>query len=652
MAKVSVIIPVYNCDAYLAEAIDSVIKQTFEDWEIIVIDDCSDDASFQVAIGYEKKLGKEKFILKSNDENKGVAFSRNSALKVAGGEYIAFLDADDYWHENKLAAQVRLLDNNPDQHLVHTGVKVIADYDWCEENNINPSDWEKEWNKKFLARLYSNGRDYFPLLSHGDSICWSSVMVKRQLIDWIGGFDEGLIHQNEDWVFVLKASVFHGFTFLPPRFTFYRLHPSAYTTKAFLSKDKSWDTESATGQARDRCFAYMKKHSDMSSYREFDSYLSSRQKVKKNVKDAKHLVKRIDAGLRNIYHKNEHWFRPAMRSDDAIDLLILFVTDFCNLHCSHCSDRALYHPSSMTVDQTGAIASTNREMKNVLLTGGEPFIHDDIALIIRQFAINDYGGARVWINTNGFYPDLIKEALITVFKWRNHNITVTVSLDGFEDVHNIIRGSNKSYERALDSLRVLLLLRKQHPSLKVNINTTIMPLNLDSVVEFANEIAYAFDVDNHNFEVIRGDKDLTEEVICQYDILREVYAKLLVVINKRYPHHYLLNNEKFGIQWTNLVFDRWWPFTCLAGKKAMVVYPNGDLAACEMRDRIVNLNDFDWDLTKAMDDVEMRREVSEIAKITGIDSPLSVKEKGCFCTHGCWLTVSMLERYKRYGWNK
>jgi len=102
---VSVIMPVYNCAAYVEEAIRSVMGQTCENWELLVIDDGSKDETFAVA----QRLAQEdaRVTALKNPENMGVARTRNRGLAEARGEYIAFLDGDDRWHPEKLQEQIR-----------------------------------------------------------------------------------------------------------------------------------------------------------------------------------------------------------------------------------------------------------------------------------------------------------------------------------------------------------------------------------------------------------------------------------------------------------------------------------------------------------------------------------------------------------------
>ncbi|TAE95096.1 MAG: glycosyltransferase family 2 protein [Runella slithyformis] len=102
---ISIIVPVYNCQYFLSATIESVIAQTYKNWELFIIDDCSLDNSFEIAISYQLK--DERIKVLKNKSNSGQAFTRNQGLDVANGRFIAFLDSDDLWHPQKLEIHLK-----------------------------------------------------------------------------------------------------------------------------------------------------------------------------------------------------------------------------------------------------------------------------------------------------------------------------------------------------------------------------------------------------------------------------------------------------------------------------------------------------------------------------------------------------------------
>lgn len=134
MKKVSVIIPAYNGDRYIGEAIASVLAQTYSNYEIIVIDDGSVDNTRQVVQGYGDRV---KYFYQ---ENQGVAAARNQGIRVSQGEYIAFLDQDDVFIPHKLSEQVSCLELHLDVGIIHSGWQRI---NHCGENLGTVEPWHQ-----------------------------------------------------------------------------------------------------------------------------------------------------------------------------------------------------------------------------------------------------------------------------------------------------------------------------------------------------------------------------------------------------------------------------------------------------------------------------------------------------------------------------
>lgn len=140
---VSVIMSAYNCAPYIAEAIDSIINQTFKDWELIICDDGSDDGTWEVIQRYQV-LYPERIIALRNEKNRKQAFSRNRCIKKARGKYIAIMDADDKCDSMRLEKQVAYLSSHPEIAFVGTGMYIFDEKGiWgasIHKENIQPAD--------------------------------------------------------------------------------------------------------------------------------------------------------------------------------------------------------------------------------------------------------------------------------------------------------------------------------------------------------------------------------------------------------------------------------------------------------------------------------------------------------------------------------
>lgn len=142
MAFISVIIPTYNREEFLKRAIDSVLNQTFKDFEVILVDDGSTDGTYNLIQQYEK-------ITYLKQENLGVSAARNLGLEKASGEFIAFLDSDDEWQSDKLQKQVDFLQNNPSLKWVYSDETWIRSGKKVNKKNKH----QKRGGDLFLASL-------------------------------------------------------------------------------------------------------------------------------------------------------------------------------------------------------------------------------------------------------------------------------------------------------------------------------------------------------------------------------------------------------------------------------------------------------------------------------------------------------------------
>ncbi len=167
---VTVIIPTYNRGWILKEAIDSVLSQDFEDFELIVVDDGSTDNTESILAGYAGD------IIVIRQDNRGVSAARNAGITSASGKFIAFLDSDDLWLPGKLACQVDFFITNPEALICQTEELWVRN-----GKRVNP----KNRHKKFSGMIFEHS---LPLCI----ISPSAVMMKKRLLDQTGVFDESL----------------------------------------------------------------------------------------------------------------------------------------------------------------------------------------------------------------------------------------------------------------------------------------------------------------------------------------------------------------------------------------------------------------------------------------------------------------------------
>lgn len=202
---VSVIMPTYNCLSYLPKAVASVLQQNVS-LELLIVDDGSDDGSDLWLQALSEQDDRVR-ILKGKHE--GVSAARNLAICEAKGEWLAFLDADDYWYEDKLAFQLSVHQHDDDVVLSFT------DYDHFSESDEDLGRCFPFWPG--FEALLSPGIDLLhlsgglkPAIYAENVIGTSTVMVKRSAVVEVGGFDENL-HSASDWDLWLKLTAFGNF---------------------------------------------------------------------------------------------------------------------------------------------------------------------------------------------------------------------------------------------------------------------------------------------------------------------------------------------------------------------------------------------------------------------------------------------------------
>lgn len=186
MPQVSVILPTYNRAAYLKEAIKSVLNQTHQDFELIIIDDGSTDETPSVISEFQDRL------LCCRQKNEGRVPARNKGLKLAQGEYIAWLDSDDLWKPDRLERGVRILDREKGIGLVHGEVDVIGPEGMVDEK-------ETERMKKYYQKARSSKADFLNILEHYP-VFSSSVLFRKECLASVGLFDSRCaIREDYDW---------------------------------------------------------------------------------------------------------------------------------------------------------------------------------------------------------------------------------------------------------------------------------------------------------------------------------------------------------------------------------------------------------------------------------------------------------------------
>ncbi len=227
MPRISVIIPVYNGEKTIKETIESVLKQSFSDFEIIVINDGSQDSTLDVVNGIcDSRLKVFSY------PNAGVSAARNRGIDQAVGEYISFIDADDLWTADKLEAQFKALQANP---------QAAVAYSW--------TNWIDE-SGQFLragSHLSVNGDVYTKLLLRDFVESGSNPLIRKQALAEVGDFDRS-VTPAEDWDMWLRLAARYEFVAVPSPQILYRISPKSASFNV-------WKMEAGSLRVIEKAFA-------------------------------------------------------------------------------------------------------------------------------------------------------------------------------------------------------------------------------------------------------------------------------------------------------------------------------------------------------------------------------------------------------------
>ncbi|WP_414698574.1 glycosyltransferase family 2 protein [Peptacetobacter sp. AB845] len=216
---VSIVTPVYNAERFINETIDSVIAQTYDNWELILVDDCSSDNSAAIIDEYVKKDSRVKYI--KNKENSGAAVSRNAGIEMAKGQYVAFVDSDDVWKPEKLEKQLAFMKKN-NYAFTFTAYRYVLEDGTVTDKIANT-----------VEKINYDG------LLKNTVIGCSTVVIDRNIV---GDFRMPLLRRGQDtatWLQILKKIDYaYG---LNEQLVEYRKVSNSISSNKFKALKRTWN---------------------------------------------------------------------------------------------------------------------------------------------------------------------------------------------------------------------------------------------------------------------------------------------------------------------------------------------------------------------------------------------------------------------------
>lgn len=337
------------------------------------------------------------------------------------------------------------------------------------------------------------------------------------------------------------------------------------------------------------------------------------------------------------------------KREKRLGTVILFVTSRCNAFCQTCFyHEELNQPGDMTFAQIEKVSQTMPSITDLWLSGGEPTLRRDLSDVIDLFVTNN-GVDRIILPTNG----LIKTRIYDVVDRALGNnpkidLYLNIALDGYGKTHDRIRGVPGNWEKALECIESLYPLKEKYTDrFRLNVNTVVCAENYTEI-EMLSEFMWAnYRLDGQYFNIIRGET-LVGEQIKQVppEVLPAMYAHVSK-LTKRYGERMFATDDAtrrfvknavyagtiithYRTQHANFQQPTPWAFPCTAGETTAVIDYNGDVRACELREKFASLADFDFDFNALWAAHERQTE------LTAIDGG-----KACWCTHVCFIHDSM-----------
>jgi len=222
--KVTVLMPVFNSEKYLNEAIGSVLSQSFIDFELLIINDGSTDDSVRIIQEYQGKDNRIVYV--KNERNVGIQKTLNKGISLSQGGYIARMDSDDIWcDQKKLQKQLDFLDNNPDYALVGTAMETI----------------DTHGDKLQIIKYKETDKEIRNSILFSSQFAHPSIIIRKSALESIGNYSEEKKHRNvEDYELWLRIGTRFKFANLGDICLKYRIHPQSVSMQNEFRHRLNW----------------------------------------------------------------------------------------------------------------------------------------------------------------------------------------------------------------------------------------------------------------------------------------------------------------------------------------------------------------------------------------------------------------------------
>jgi len=327
-----------------------------------------------------------------------------------------------------------------------------------------------------------------------------------------------------------------------------------------------------------------------------------------------------------------------------LESVFLFVTAKCNSKCRTCFYAKETHPGEdLSFEEIRRLSETAPRFDKLWLSGGEPLLRDDLVDIVTLFYSNN-GIRTVNFPTNGLLADRMETAV----KKLSENcpklaIHLNFSLDGLGEGHDNIRGVKGGFAKTIETIKRAQQSFSENPNIHLNVASVVTAENIHELYDLGLFLLKKFSLSTHVFEAVRGESRdpslkrvnstqlaaLHEQLLPLYEAMAERLFGVLPVGARQLAQAAFVGTtrELQRIQCANLHSPHPWGMDCTAGKTTLVIDHDGGYRACELRPRLGNLRDLDFNLQAAHRGKEMQQEIKAIG---------GGSRANCWCTHTCF----------------
>lgn len=323
--------------------------------------------------------------------------------------------------------------------------------------------------------------------------------------------------------------------------------------------------------------------------------------------------------------------------------LIFFVTSRCNAKCRTCFYwQELNQRGDLSFEEIDTLSATMPPFQELWLSGGEPMMRPRLGDIVGLFYRRN-GVRSVNLPTNGLFRDrLVRLMEFATDRLPALTVNLNVALDGFASTHDRIRGVPGNFERAIETIEALYPVRERNPRIRLHVNSVITAENIDELEPLGRWLIEHARLNGQYFQIVRGDpmdpglKAVDSERLARfYHAVKPIQQHYAERLSERHGGgvkgwlERTLYDETLSfyhtIQHANLERSSRWPMPCSAGQSILVIDYNGDVRACELRQKVANLRDVGCDFRRILPSDALRRETEQIVR------------DQCWCTHVCFI---------------